>query len=99
MSATATATLHTTAGDIRLNLFGDQAPKTVRNFTELALGSREWTNPAIEPIRITADGGSWRRPVLPMSLQCKVHRLESPEVVNGHQVVVVDSDSGFFRGS
>ena len=46
MSTTATATLHTTAGDIRLNLFGDQAPKTVRNFTELALGSREWTHPA-----------------------------------------------------
>ena len=46
MSTTATAILHTTAGDIRLNLFGDQAPKTVRNFTELASGSREWTNPA-----------------------------------------------------
>ena len=46
VSTTATATLHTTAGDIRVNLFGDQAPKTVRNFTELALGSREWTNPA-----------------------------------------------------
>jgi len=46
VSMTATATLHTTAGDIRLNLFGDQAPKTVRNFTELALGSREWTHPA-----------------------------------------------------
>ena len=46
MSTTATATLHTTAGDIRVNLVGDQAPKTVRNFTELALGSREWTNPA-----------------------------------------------------
>ena len=46
MSTTATATLHTTAGDIRVNLFGDQAPKTVRNFTELALGSREWTHPA-----------------------------------------------------
>jgi peptidyl-prolyl cis-trans isomerase A (cyclophilin A) len=46
VSTTATATLHTTAGDIRVNLFGDRAPKTVRNFTELALGSREWTNPA-----------------------------------------------------
>ena len=46
VSTTATAILHTTAGDIRLNLYGDQAPKTVRNFTELASGSREWTNPA-----------------------------------------------------
>jgi peptidyl-prolyl cis-trans isomerase A (cyclophilin A) len=42
---TTTATLHTTLGDITINLFEDQAPKTVRNFTELADGSKEWTNP------------------------------------------------------
>ena len=41
-----TMTLHTTAGDIRINLFGDHAPKTVRNFVELAEGGREWTHPA-----------------------------------------------------
>jgi peptidyl-prolyl cis-trans isomerase A (cyclophilin A) len=39
------ATLHTTAGDIRVNLFPDHAPKTVRNFVELAQGAREWTDP------------------------------------------------------
>jgi peptidyl-prolyl cis-trans isomerase A (cyclophilin A) len=42
---TTTATLHTTLGDITINLFEDQAPKTVRNFTGLADGSQEWTNP------------------------------------------------------
>ncbi|CAB4958237.1 MAG: peptidylprolyl isomerase [Actinobacteria bacterium] len=42
---TTTATLHTTLGDIKINLFEDQAPKTVRNFTGLADGSQEWTNP------------------------------------------------------
>lgn len=42
---TTTATLHTTLGDVTINLFEDQAPKTVRNFTELADGSKEWTNP------------------------------------------------------
>jgi peptidyl-prolyl cis-trans isomerase A (cyclophilin A) len=42
---TQTATLHTTAGDIRLNLYGNHAPKTVKNFTELATGAREWTHP------------------------------------------------------
>lgn len=42
---TSTATLHTTLGDIKINLFEDQAPKTVRNFTGLADGSQEWTNP------------------------------------------------------
>ena len=40
------ATLHTNRGDIRVRLFPDHAPKTVRNFVELAEGEREWTNPA-----------------------------------------------------
>jgi peptidyl-prolyl cis-trans isomerase A (cyclophilin A) len=39
------ATLHTNRGDIRLQLFPHQAPKTVRNFVELAEGKREWTDP------------------------------------------------------
>ena len=45
MSATQIATLHTTAGDIRILLYGNHAPKTVRNFVELASGAREWTHP------------------------------------------------------
>ena len=39
------ATLHTNRGDIRLELYPNQAPKTVANFVELAEGSREWTDP------------------------------------------------------
>lgn len=35
------AVLHTSAGPIRLELFGNHAPKTVRNFVELAEGTRE----------------------------------------------------------
>ena len=46
MTTTSIATLHTTAGDIRINLFGNHAPKTVANFVELATGEREWTHPA-----------------------------------------------------
>ncbi|MEI7630306.1 MAG: peptidylprolyl isomerase, partial [Actinomycetes bacterium] len=42
---TTTATLHTSMGDINVNLFPDQAPKTVRNFTGLADGTGEWTDP------------------------------------------------------
>ncbi|HKC27714.1 MAG TPA: peptidylprolyl isomerase [Jatrophihabitans sp.] len=45
MSATQIATLHTTAGDIRVELFGNHAPKTVRNFANLATGASEWTHP------------------------------------------------------
>ena len=39
------ATLHTTAGDIKVELFEHQAPKTVQNFVGLAEGTKEWTNP------------------------------------------------------
>ncbi|MHB9860423.1 peptidylprolyl isomerase [Streptomyces sp. YIM S03343] len=40
------ATLKTSHGDIEVRLFPNHAPKTVRNFTELAQGEREWTDPA-----------------------------------------------------
>jgi peptidyl-prolyl cis-trans isomerase A (cyclophilin A) len=43
---TAIATFHTSLGDIRVNLFGDHAPKTVENFVGLASGEKEWTHPA-----------------------------------------------------
>ena len=39
------ATLHTTKGDVEIKLFPDHAPKTVKNFTDLATGGREWTDP------------------------------------------------------
>jgi peptidyl-prolyl cis-trans isomerase A (cyclophilin A) len=45
MSETLVATLHTNQGDIRITLLPDHAPKTVANFTGLADGSREWTDP------------------------------------------------------
>ena len=35
------ATLHTTKGDIVIELFPNHAPKTVANFVELASGARE----------------------------------------------------------
>ncbi len=40
-----TATLHTNQGDIVINLFTDQAPKTVDNFVGLASGTREYRDP------------------------------------------------------
>jgi peptidyl-prolyl cis-trans isomerase A (cyclophilin A) len=39
------ATLHTNHGDIRLELFPHHAPKTVRNFVELAEGTKPYTDP------------------------------------------------------
>ena len=40
------ATIHTNMGDIRLELFPEQAPNTVKNFASLAKGEREWTDPS-----------------------------------------------------
>ncbi len=39
------ATLATNRGEITVKLFPNHAPKTVRNFVELAEGSREWIDP------------------------------------------------------
>jgi peptidyl-prolyl cis-trans isomerase A (cyclophilin A) len=39
------ATLHTSQGDIRINLFPHHAPKTVANFVGLAEGSQKYSEP------------------------------------------------------
>jgi peptidyl-prolyl cis-trans isomerase A (cyclophilin A) len=39
------ATLSTNHGDVRVQLFPNHAPKTVKNFVGLADGSGEWTDP------------------------------------------------------
>src|ERR1700758_661954 len=45
MTEALTATLTTTQGPVTVRLFPDHAPKTVRNFVELAEGGREWIDP------------------------------------------------------
>ncbi len=39
------ATLNTSLGPVRVKLFPDHAPKTVRNFVGLSDGTGEWTDP------------------------------------------------------
>jgi peptidyl-prolyl cis-trans isomerase A (cyclophilin A) len=46
VASTQFATLKTTLGDIRIELFGNHAPVTVKNFVGLADGTGEWTDPA-----------------------------------------------------
>ncbi|MDP9643319.1 peptidyl-prolyl cis-trans isomerase A (cyclophilin A) [Actinopolyspora lacussalsi] len=45
VGTTVTATLHTTQGNIRVELFPNQAPKTVSNFVGLAEGTADYTEP------------------------------------------------------
>ncbi|MFB6106877.1 MAG: peptidylprolyl isomerase [Halobacteriaceae archaeon] len=42
---TLTATLHTTEGDVDVELYDERAPRTVENFVGLATGDREWEDP------------------------------------------------------
>lgn len=42
---TATAIVHTNQGDVRIDLFGNHAPKTVANFVGLAQGTQEYSQP------------------------------------------------------
>ena len=45
MAEQLTATLHTNLGDIKVNLFPNHAPKTVKNFVGLADGTGDWKDP------------------------------------------------------
>lgn len=47
------ATLHTNRGDIRLDLYADQAPKTVANFVSLAKGEPTWRDQELGKSRDT----------------------------------------------
>jgi peptidyl-prolyl cis-trans isomerase A (cyclophilin A) len=42
---TPSAVLHTSHGDIEIDLFAERAPETVENFVGLATGDREWEDP------------------------------------------------------
>jgi len=44
------AIIHTTAGNLRCELFPDKAPKAVANFIGLAKGTKDWTNPATHAV-------------------------------------------------
>jgi len=45
------ATLHTSKGAIRIQLFPDLAPRTVANFVSLAEGTQAWTDPLSGEVR------------------------------------------------
>jgi len=46
-----TATLHTSEGDIEIELYEDRVPNTVENFVGLATGETEWTDPETDDTR------------------------------------------------
>ncbi len=71
MTENLTATLHTNKGDIKLNLFPNHAPKTVRNFVGLTEGTQEWTNPNTHSLGVGGlyDGTKFHRVIAGFMLQ------------------------------
>ena len=45
LGAMTTVIMHTSEGDIKINLFDDKTPETVANFLGLATGEKEWADP------------------------------------------------------
>lgn len=45
LEAMTTIIMHTSEGDIKINLFDDKTPETVANFLGLATGEKEWADP------------------------------------------------------
>ena len=59
-------TLHTSMGDIVIELFPNHAPKTVANFVELATGVKEWLDPNIaEKVKTNLYDGTIFHRVIP----------------------------------
>jgi peptidyl-prolyl cis-trans isomerase A (cyclophilin A) len=71
MTTSLTATLTTSRGPIVVRLFPDHAPKTVRNFVELAAGSREWSDPRTRQVtnRRLYDGTIFHRVIPDFMIQ------------------------------
>ncbi|WP_042801245.1 peptidylprolyl isomerase, partial [Streptomyces sp. C] len=67
------ATLKTNHGDIEIELLENFAPKTVRNFVELATGKREWTRPT--------DGQKTTAPLYDGTVH--IHRVISGFMIQG----------------
>jgi len=72
MIDTLTATLRTNHGRVVVRLFPDHAPKTVRNFVELAEGGREWK-----------DAGTGQRTTARLYDGCIFHRVIPDFMIQG----------------
>jgi peptidyl-prolyl cis-trans isomerase A (cyclophilin A) len=67
-----TATFVTNKGSFTVRLMPEHAPKTVQNFTDLATGSREWTDPR--------DGSKKSEPLYPGTI---FHRVIDGFMIQG----------------
>jgi peptidyl-prolyl cis-trans isomerase A (cyclophilin A) len=92
------ATIHTSMGDIVIQLFEKDAPKTVANFVDLATGKKEWTDPATKEKtrRPLFDGTTFHR-VIPFFMIQGGDPLGTGEGGPGYEFQNEDSDLRFDR--
>ncbi len=85
-------------GDITLQLFEKEAPKTVANFVALASGRKEWTDPATKQktTRPLYDGTTFHR-VIPFFMIQGGDPLGTGEGTPGYDFENEDSDLRFDR--
>ena len=75
---THTATIHTNHGDIVVELFGNHAPKTVKNFVGLATGELTWAEGRAKGGGVSASGErSDLSEILPVPIAKRVAAGES----------------------
>ena len=79
-----TATLHTTEGDIEVDLFDERAPKTVENFVGLAEGANDYEGTAVG-----RGTGAWEDPdsgekrIDPLYSDVPFHRIIDDFMIQG----------------
>lgn len=85
-------------GDIVIQLFEQQAPKTVANFVDLATGKKEWTDPKTKEktTRPLFDGTTFHR-VIPFFMIQGGDPLGTGEGGPGYEFENEDSDLRFDR--
>ena len=92
------ATIHTSMGDITVQLFDKEAPKTVANFVGLATGRKEWTDPRTneKTTKPLYDGTTFHR-VIPFFMIQGGDPLGTGEGGPGYEFENEDSDLRFDR--
>ncbi|MFB6108156.1 MAG: peptidylprolyl isomerase [Haloplanus sp.] len=78
-----TATLHTSHGDVTVELFAERAPRTVENFVGLAEGADDWDTEVGPGTGAWEDPESGEKRIDPLYADIPFHRIISGFMIQG----------------